>query len=308
MANGLFLRRPAWSPLLEAPEGAPNAPGVRHFLKDTYGISYDPYVLSIFHLKMGIAELLHLIAVIALLFTYRHLINTVQFSKPKDFFTNIKDHKKIIEKYEKDESKFFNAPSFFYGLNPDKKQQEAEIYTNVIGFLLGITMSSWIKVQFLDQIPSDSGIALTVNIGFLCLFVYLLFFIYNASLKQQGDPTTPEGKYAYAFYPLLGGLVLVGEALLTRIGDGLANITADRGWNDFRGAAIERNRVNNLVKAIKEIFPRLEENKTNQIGNPFDRNNLAGSILSKFALAEQPGVVRNGGGSSSSDLMSTDFI
>jgi len=304
--SNLLSSTPAWSEFDDAP-GARDEPGILDFLKNLLGIKWKSFELDILHLKIGIAEVLHFLAVLALLSTYIHLINTVQFSKPKDFFTNIKDHKKIIEKYDKQDSKFFNKDSFFYAINPDEKQQTDEVYTNVIGFLLGITMSSWIKVQFLDQIPSDSYIALGVNIGFLCLFIWLLFFIYNASLKQQGDPTTPEGKYAYAFYPLLGGLVLVGEALLIRIGDGIANIAASSKFNEPRGAAIERNRINNLVKAMKQIFPRLEENKTNQTYDPYNRKNLEGSILSLF-FVDGSGQARGMGGSSSSDLMSTDFI
>ena len=250
-------------------------------LREPTGSTLGKYEYSIFGIKFGISEILHLIAIIVLLVTYISLISTVQFSKPKDFFTNMKNEKKIIEKYDKNESKFLNKNTFVHDLHPDPIQQNNEILTNVVGFMLGITITTWIKVQFLDQISSDSKLVLIINIIALCLLVGMLSILYTASLKQQGDPTSEYGKIAYAFYPLLGGILLLGEVLIIRIGDGIANIAAKNGWNNYRGDLVTRNKINNLIDAMKQIFPNLKENITVQPGNVI--------ILSRYVVNQAIG-------------------
>jgi hypothetical protein len=208
------------------------------------------------------SQRLHGIILVILLVLYIVLIFTAKFSKPKDYFTNIDKtiNKKNIEKFDtptssnEEDTDFINHGVFHYNIHSDG-YNFLEVFTNVIGFILGITLSSFIKVFYLNHESSHRN---TLNMGIFAILVIILFIMYYSALYQRGDPTKLWGRIAYFFYPLIGGLILLGDVLIIRMGD----VYATNNGEDPRGELVETNRINKLMKAVGKIFPKLKVNET----------------------------------------------
>jgi uncharacterized membrane protein len=208
------------------------------------------------------SQRLHGLILAGLFILYIILIFTAKFSKPKDYFTNIDKtkNKKNIEKFDtptssnEEDTDFINHGVFHYNIHNDG-YNFLEVFTNVVGFILGITLSSFIKVFYLNHESSHRN---TLNMGLFATLIIILFLMYFSALYQRGDPTKVWGRIAYFFYPLIGGLILLGDVLIVRMGD----VYATNNGEDPRGELVETNRINKLMKAVGKIFPKLKVNET----------------------------------------------